>query len=147
IPYSAVTHPLPVLRRKGGTRSSTEAVHSTCVSPNFARHEPSAYLATPGSRATGRIASAARPEGRELIAARPACGFGVAIAIEDERGKGPCGIRYAPKVSPQEAASPRFRQRFPNPRAAVRRPDSCRSHTPRHGGTTGRRDSSCESPP
>src|SRR5205814_9537317 len=64
IPYSAVTQPLPVLRRKGGTRSSTEAVHSTCVSPNFVRHEPSAYLATPGSRLTGRIASRARPEGR-----------------------------------------------------------------------------------
>src|SRR5204863_9489478 len=64
MPYSAVTQPLPLLRRNGGTRSSTEAVHSTCVSPNFARHEPAAYLATPATRVTERIASASRPEGR-----------------------------------------------------------------------------------
>src|SRR6516162_7071221 len=69
MPYSAVTQPFPVLRRYGGTRSSTEAVHSTCVSPNFARHEPSAYFATPGSRLIGRIASVARPEGRMLLSA------------------------------------------------------------------------------
>src|SRR6516164_7233673 len=69
IPYSAVTQPRPVLRRNGGTRSSTEAVHSTCVSPNFAKHEPSAYFATPGSRLIGRIASVARPEGRMLLSA------------------------------------------------------------------------------
>src|SRR5215208_140936 len=64
MPYSAVTQPFPVLRRNGGTRSSTVAMHSTCVSPNRARHEPSAYLAIPGSRLTGRSASEARPEGR-----------------------------------------------------------------------------------
>src|SRR5271163_217929 len=69
MPYSAVTQPFPVLRRNGGTRSSTEAVHSTWVSPNFARHEPSAYFATPGSRVIGRIASGARPEGRMLLSA------------------------------------------------------------------------------
>src|SRR5206468_1299926 len=56
MPYSAVTQPRPVLRRNGGTRSSTVAVHSTWVSPNRARHEPSAYLAIPGSRLTGGIA-------------------------------------------------------------------------------------------
>src|SRR4029077_1894306 len=66
MPYSAVTQPLPVLRRNGGTRSSTEAVHSTCVSPNLARQEPSAYFATPGSRVTERITSASRPEGRTI---------------------------------------------------------------------------------
>jgi hypothetical protein len=64
MPYSAVTQPLPVLRRKGGTRSSTVAVHSTCVSPNLARQEPSAYLAILGSRETERIVPGARPEGR-----------------------------------------------------------------------------------
>src|SRR6516162_1303617 len=69
MPYSAVTQPFPVLRRNGGTRSSSDAVHSTCVSPNFARHDPSAYFATPGSRVTGRIASGARPEGRILLSA------------------------------------------------------------------------------
>src|SRR5216683_167357 len=79
MPYSAVTHPLPVLRRNGGTRSSTEAVHSTWVSPNFARHEPSAYLATPGSSVTGRIASEARPEGRILFSAE-----GRALAEPDQ---------------------------------------------------------------
>ena len=31
--YSAVTHPLPVPRIQGGTRSSTEAVHRTLVRP------------------------------------------------------------------------------------------------------------------
>src|ERR1700738_5594878 len=66
MPYSAVTQPLPVLRRNGGTRSSREAVHSTCVSPNLARQEPSAYFATPGSRLTKRITSASRPEGRTI---------------------------------------------------------------------------------
>src|SRR5438270_8725210 len=64
MPYSAVTQPRPVLRRNGGTRSSTVAIHSTCVSPKRARHEPSAYFATPGSRMTARIASGVRPEGR-----------------------------------------------------------------------------------
>ena len=33
-----------VLQADGGTRSSTEAVHSTCVSPNSTRTEPSACL-------------------------------------------------------------------------------------------------------
>ena len=42
IEYSAVTQPLPVLRSQAGGLSSTEAVQSTCVSPNFTRHEPSA---------------------------------------------------------------------------------------------------------
>ena len=58
-----------VLQADGGTRSSTEAVHSTWVSPNFARQDPSAYFATPGSRTIGRIASGARPEGRMLLSA------------------------------------------------------------------------------
>ena len=33
MPYSAVTHPLPLLRRNGGTRSSTLAVQMTFVLP------------------------------------------------------------------------------------------------------------------
>ena len=69
MPYSAVTQPLPELRKNGGTRSSTVAVHNTWVSPNLARHEPSAYFATPGSRLTGRMVSGARPEGRIFISA------------------------------------------------------------------------------
>src|SRR5437764_829494 len=67
MPYSAVTQPRPVLRRNGGTRSSTLAVHSTWVSPNLARQEPSACLLTPGSRITARRASAARPDGRIIV--------------------------------------------------------------------------------
>ena len=55
MPYSAVTQPRPVLRKKGGTRSSTLAVHSTWVSPKRARQEPSAYFEKPGSSETGRI--------------------------------------------------------------------------------------------
>ena len=40
--YSAVTQPLPVPRSQGGPRSSSEAVHSTRVSPKETRQEPSA---------------------------------------------------------------------------------------------------------
>src|SRR3546814_15222047 len=39
---SAVTQPEPLPRRKGGTFSSTEAVHSTRVSPKLIRQLPSA---------------------------------------------------------------------------------------------------------
>ena len=75
MPYSAVTHPRPVLRRKGGTRSSTLAAHSTWVSPKRMRHDPSAYLAAPGSSVTGRISSAARPDGRIPCSSSPACRY------------------------------------------------------------------------
>ena len=44
IPYSAVTQPVPVPLRNGGTFSSTEAVQMTRVSPTSIRHEPSGYL-------------------------------------------------------------------------------------------------------
>ena len=67
IPYSAVTQPLPLLRIHGGTFSSTEAVQSTWVSPNFTRHDPSAWREKPDSRETGRSWSGARPEGRILF--------------------------------------------------------------------------------
>ena len=42
MPYSAVTQPSPLPRRKGGTRPSTDAVHSTSVPPMRMRQEPSA---------------------------------------------------------------------------------------------------------
>src|SRR5690349_20025472 len=64
MPYSAVTQPRPELRIHGGTRSSTEAVHSTCVSPNRTRHEPSAWREKPGSSEILRSWSGARPDGR-----------------------------------------------------------------------------------
>ena len=38
MPYSAVTQPLPVLRRNGGTRSSTLAVQMTFVLPALIEH-------------------------------------------------------------------------------------------------------------
>jgi hypothetical protein len=44
MPYSAVTQPLPVLRRKGGTRSSTLAVQITRVFPASMRTDPSAWI-------------------------------------------------------------------------------------------------------
>jgi hypothetical protein len=42
MPYSAVTQPWPLPRRKGGRLSSTLAVHSTRVSPTSISTEPSA---------------------------------------------------------------------------------------------------------
>jgi hypothetical protein len=55
MPYSAVIQPLPVSLRNGGTRSSTDAVHMTRVSPSEISAEPSAWRATPVSIETGRI--------------------------------------------------------------------------------------------
>ena len=43
MPYSAVTQPVPDPRLCGGTFSSTEAVHSTRVSPKATSTEPSAW--------------------------------------------------------------------------------------------------------
>ncbi len=42
IPYSAVTQPLPLPLRNGGTRSSIDAVQSTRVKPSEMSAEPSA---------------------------------------------------------------------------------------------------------
>src|SRR5262249_32764188 len=64
MPYSAVTQPRPLLRRKGGTLLSTVAVQRTWVSPKRARQEPSAYLLVPVSKMTVRSSSAARPLAR-----------------------------------------------------------------------------------
>jgi hypothetical protein len=44
MPYSAVTQPLPLPRRKPGTEFSTEAVQMTRVSPHSINTEPSACL-------------------------------------------------------------------------------------------------------
>src|SRR5687767_13462167 len=64
MPYSAVTQPWPLPRRKGGIRSSTDAVTSTRVSPKPTRQLPSAWRVKPGSMVIGRIWSAARADGR-----------------------------------------------------------------------------------
>ncbi len=44
IEYSAVTQPLPEPRIQGGTRSATDAVHSTRVRPIATRTEPAAKV-------------------------------------------------------------------------------------------------------
>jgi hypothetical protein len=53
--YSAVTHPLPVFFRKGGTPSSTEAVQMTFVFPISIRMAPAGYLRKPPVIFTSRI--------------------------------------------------------------------------------------------
>ena len=58
-PYQVTSRPT-LARARSPLLSVTEAVQRTCVSPKRARHEPSAYLATPGSRVTSRIASVAQ---------------------------------------------------------------------------------------
>src|SRR5436309_11741979 len=67
MPYSAVTQPAPLPRRKGGTDSSTEAVHKTRVSPMAINTEPSAYLFTPVLMVTGRNSSLRRPSTRIIV--------------------------------------------------------------------------------
>src|SRR5246127_5523836 len=64
LPYSAVTQPRPWPFSQGGSRSSSVAVTSTWVSPNFTRQDPSAYLTTPRSSETARSSSGARRLGR-----------------------------------------------------------------------------------
>src|SRR5215831_4588597 len=67
MPYSAVTQPAPLPRRKGGTDCSTEAVHKTRVSPMAIKTEPSAYLFTPVLMVTGRNSSLRRPSIRMVV--------------------------------------------------------------------------------
>ena len=64
MPYSAVTQPRACPLSQGGRRSSSVAVTSTCVSPNFTKHEPSAYFTTPRSSETARSSSGCRRLGR-----------------------------------------------------------------------------------
>ncbi len=66
IEYSAVTQPVPLPRRCGGTRSAMVAAHSTRVSPNCTMHEPSAHFWTPSSKLMGRRSRGARPSERAL---------------------------------------------------------------------------------
>src|ERR1700712_2437894 len=64
MPYSAVTQPRAWPLSQGGRRSSSVAVTSTWVSPNFTKHEPSAYFTTPRSSDTARSSSDCRRLGR-----------------------------------------------------------------------------------
>ena len=60
MPYSAVTQPLPVLRRKGGTLSSMLAVQITRVLPTSISTEPSAWIVKSGVMVIGRSSSGER---------------------------------------------------------------------------------------
>ena len=61
-----MTHPRPLLRKNGGTRSSSEAVQNTWVFPNLARQDPSACNATEGSIDIDLSWSEVRPDGRDI---------------------------------------------------------------------------------
>src|ERR1035441_5573263 len=67
IEYSAVTQPFPLLRRNGGTVSSTVAAHNTCVLPILLSAEPSAVIRQPVMIWMGRCCPAA------LLSVRIAC--------------------------------------------------------------------------
>ncbi len=83
IPYSAVTQPFPLLRRKGGTRSSTLAVQMTRVSPTSTSTDPSACLLKCGVNRVGRRALAARLSNRGIgISSRCASVERLALSVE-----------------------------------------------------------------
>ena len=66
MPYSAVIQPLPCPRRNGGTRSSTDAVQITRVSPTSIRTDPSACTLQWGvsrRRPNGVVSPGRRHEG------------------------------------------------------------------------------------
>src|SRR5258708_1853489 len=64
MPYSAVIQPRAWPLSQGGRRSSSVAVTRTWGSPNFTKHEPSAYFTTPRSSETARSSSVWRRLGR-----------------------------------------------------------------------------------
>src|SRR4051794_24767451 len=66
MPYSAVTHPLPLLRRNGGTRSSMLAVQMTRVRPTSMSTDPSAWARNPGVSFVGRSCEVERPSLRVM---------------------------------------------------------------------------------
>ena len=59
--YSAVTQPSPLPLIHRGTSSSTDAVHSTRVSPNVTRHDPIVMVVKSRVNENGRSSSGARP--------------------------------------------------------------------------------------
>ena len=64
--YSAVTHPFPLPRIHGGTRSSIDAVHSTRVRPMDTSTDPGAKTVKSRSNDAGRSASVPRPSPRAV---------------------------------------------------------------------------------
>src|SRR5256884_9358328 len=87
MPYSAVIQPGPWPLSQGGSRSSSVAVTSTWVSPNFTKQEPSAYLTTPRSSETARSSSGARRLGRMAMSFGRQIG-GRFVSRAGEGGKG-----------------------------------------------------------
>src|SRR5487761_2119674 len=105
MPYSAVTQPRPWPLSHGGRRSSSVAVTSTWVSPNFTMQEPSAYLTTPRSSDTARNSSGARRLGRMAILQNPEKRVGLAVLVGAGTGSGkalgpPCSSLGPPLVHP-----------------------------------------------
>src|SRR6266516_1055903 len=97
MPYSAVTQPRACPLSQGGRRSSSVAVTSTWVSPNFTKQEPSAYFTTPRSSEIARSSSGCRRLGRILIS----CVRGKllrASAATDKRAKGAARSSKADEV-------------------------------------------------
>ncbi len=62
--YSAVTQPLPPPRSQGGTRSSTDAVHSTLVFPIDTSTDPLANSVKSRTNDTGRSSPTSLPSAR-----------------------------------------------------------------------------------
>ena len=79
IEYSAVTQPLPVPRSHGGTRSSTDAVHSTRVRPNSTSTEPAANSVKSRANASGAQVVGLAPvtSDAHAVSRRGRCAIGV----------------------------------------------------------------------
>src|SRR5688572_8451817 len=116
IPYSAVSQPLPLLRRKAGTPFSTLAVHKTRVPPNSQSTEPSACAVKRRVKRTGRNSSAARPPGRML-------GSVVRSAMPDEAGsRGIVAVRRRGGYCPLDQLFQRGARRAVAPGAGLQEP-------------------------
>src|SRR5207253_3795843 len=101
MPYSAVIQPRPWPLSQGGSRSSSVAVTRTWVSPNFTKHEPSAYFTTPRSSETARSSSGARRLGRMAKSFTRQIG-GRFVSRAGEGGKG----RYAGNLAKHDRPRP-----------------------------------------
>ena len=82
MPYSAVTQPLPVPRRNGGTRSSTDAVQMTRVRPDLDQHRAFGVQQEVGREGVGRSSSGQRQSRRvvSLLSRGPASGATLGMA-------------------------------------------------------------------
>src|SRR3990172_221978 len=83
--YSAVTQPVPVPFRNGGTLSSTVAAQITLVSPTSMSTEPSACFKNRGVITTRRGSSICRPSTRFILV------FGALRRRPQVRGRAPVG--------------------------------------------------------